>query len=102
MSRSGRHRGDLDYVAGEVVLVTGAGGSARALRQIARLGPGKLVLLDHAEPALFEIERELVRDRFLAAAAVVGDVKDAGKLRQVFDKYRPGSSSTRPRTSTSR
>ena len=49
------------------------------------------MLLDNAEPALFEIERELVRDRgFLAAAAVVGDVKDAGKLRQVFDKYRPG------------
>ena len=82
-----------DYVADEVVLVTGAGGSigSELCRQIARLRPAKLVLLDNAEPALFEIERELVRDRgFLAAAAVVGDVKDAGKLRQVFDKYRPG------------
>ena len=81
------------YVAGEVVLVTGAGGSigSELCRQIARLRPAKLVLLDHAEPALFEIERELVRERgFLAAAAVVGDVKDADKLRQVFDKYRPG------------
>ena len=56
-----------------------------------RLRPAKLVLLDHAEPALFDIERELVRERgFLAAAAVVGDVKDGAKLRQVFDKYRPG------------
>jgi len=82
-----------DYLAGEVVLVTGAGGSigSELCRQIARVGPAKLVLLDNAEPALFEIERELVRERrFLAAAAVVGDVKDAGKLRQVFDKYRPG------------
>ena len=82
-----------DYLADEVVLVTGAGGSigSELCRQIARLRPAKLVLLDNAEPALFEIERELVRDRgFLAAAAVVGDVKDAGKLRQVFDKYRPG------------
>ena len=81
------------YVEGEVVLVTGAGGSigSELCRQIARLQPAKLVLLDHAEPALFEIERELVRERgFLAAAAVVGDVKDAGKLGQVFDKYRPG------------
>jgi FlaA1/EpsC-like NDP-sugar epimerase len=81
------------YVEGEVVLVTGAGGSigSELCRQIARLRPGKLVLLDHAEPALFEIERELVRERgFLAAAAVVGDVKDVDKLRQVFDKYRPG------------
>src|SRR4029078_6726346 len=65
--------------------------SSELCRQIARIGPAKLVLLDHAEPALFEIERELVRERgVLAAAAVVGDVKDAAKLRQVFDKYRPG------------
>ena len=82
-----------DYLAGEVVLVTGAGGSigSELCRQIARVRPAKLVLLDNAEPALFEIERELVRERgFLAAAAVVGDVKDQIKLRQVFDKYRPG------------
>ena len=81
------------YLTGEVVLVTGAGGSigSELCRQIARIDPAKLVLLDNAEPALFEIERELVRDRgFLAAAAVVGDVKDIAKLRQVFDKYRPG------------
>ncbi|HEU0337335.1 MAG TPA: nucleoside-diphosphate sugar epimerase/dehydratase [Gaiellaceae bacterium] len=88
---------DLDsiagYVAGEVVLVTGAGGSigAELCRQIARLGPTRLVLLDHAEPALFEIERELVDERgFHAAAAILGDVKDAAKMRQVFEKYRPG------------
>jgi FlaA1/EpsC-like NDP-sugar epimerase len=82
-----------EYLQGEVVLVTGAGGSigSELCRQIARVGPAKLVLLDHAEPALFEIERELVRERrFLAAAAVVGDVRDPVKLRQVFDKYRPG------------
>jgi FlaA1/EpsC-like NDP-sugar epimerase len=81
------------YLEGEVVLVTGAGGSigSELCRQIARVQPAKLVLLDNAEPALFEIERELVRDRgFLAAAAVVGDVKDPVKLGQVFDKYRPG------------
>ena len=82
-----------EYLKGEVVLVTGAGGSigSELCRQIARIGPAKLVLLDHAEPALFEIERELVRERgFLAAAAVVGGVRDPVKLRQVFDKYRPG------------
>ena len=75
------------------MLVTGAGGSigSELCRQIARVGPAKLVLVDNAEPALFEIERELVRERrFLAAAAVVGDVRDPVKLRQVFDKYRPG------------
>ena len=88
---------DLESIAGdltgETVLVTGAGGSigSELCRQVSRLGPSKLVLVDHSEPALFEIDRELVRERgFLAAAAVVADVKDSVKLRQIFDKYRPG------------
>ncbi len=88
---------DLDaisgYLTGEIVLVTGAGGSigSELCRQIARIGPTKLVLVDNSEPALFEIERELVDERgFRAAAAVLGDVKDKVKMRQVFDKYRPG------------
>jgi FlaA1/EpsC-like NDP-sugar epimerase len=87
---------DLDaisgYIGGEIVLVTGAGGSigSELCRQIARVGPAKLLLLDHAEPQLFEIERELVRERgFTAAAAIVADVKDKVKLAQVFEKYRP-------------
>jgi FlaA1/EpsC-like NDP-sugar epimerase len=81
-----------DYVTGEVVIVTGAGGSigSELCRQIARLGPTRLVLFDHAEPGLFEIERELVDERgFHAAAAILGDVKDREKVRQVFEKYRP-------------
>jgi FlaA1/EpsC-like NDP-sugar epimerase len=82
-----------DYLTGETVLVTGAGGSigSELCRQISRIGPNRLVLVDHAEPALFEIERELVDERgFHAAAAIVGDVKSPTKMRQVFDKYRPG------------
>ena len=81
-----------DYLTGEVVLVTGAGGSigSELCRQIARVGPAKLVLVDNAEPALFEIERELVRERrFLAAAAVVGDVRDAASSGR-SSTYRPG------------
>ena len=49
------------------------------------------MLLDHAEPKLFEIEQELVDERgFHAAAAILGDVKDREKVRQVIEKYRPG------------
>ncbi len=89
---------DLDSIAGylrdEIVMVTGAGGSigSELCRQVARFAPtAKLVLVDHAEPALFEIERELVDERhFHAVAAVVGDVKNQTKMRQVFEKYRPG------------
>jgi FlaA1/EpsC-like NDP-sugar epimerase len=87
---------DLDsiagYLTGEVVLVTGAGGSigGELCRQIARIGPTRLVLVDNAEPGLFEIERELVDERgFHATAAVLADAGNATKMRQVFEKYRP-------------
>ncbi len=81
------------YLTGEVVLVTGAGGSigAELCRQIARVGPTRLVLVDNGEPGLFEIERELVDEReFHATAAVLADAGNATKMRQVFEKYRPG------------
>ena len=80
------------YLAGEVVLVTGAGGSigSELCRQIARMGPTRLVLVDNGEPGLFEIERELVDERdFHATAAVLADAGNATKMRQVFEKYRP-------------
>ena len=81
------------YLTGEVVLVTGAGGSigSELCRQIARIGPTRLVLVDNGEPGLFEIERELVDERgFRATAAVLADAGNATKMRQVFEKYRPG------------
>jgi FlaA1/EpsC-like NDP-sugar epimerase len=82
-----------DYVTGEVVLVTGAGGSigAELCRQIARVGPTRLVLVDNGEPGLFEIERELVDERgFHATAAVLADAGNQTKMGQVFEKYHPG------------
>jgi FlaA1/EpsC-like NDP-sugar epimerase len=81
------------YLRDETVLVTGAGGSigAELCRQIARLGPQRLVLVDQAETPLFEIERELVDEReFSAAVPLLADVCDRTKVRQVFDRYRPG------------
>jgi FlaA1/EpsC-like NDP-sugar epimerase len=80
------------YLADEVVLVTGAGGSigSELSRQIARVGPKRLVLLDNAENALFEIRRELEHDRhFHRCVAVLADVKDAVRVQEVFAEQRP-------------
>jgi FlaA1/EpsC-like NDP-sugar epimerase len=53
--------GITDAYAGRRVLVTGAGGSigAELCRQIVGCAPKALILLDHGEHALFQIEREL-------------------------------------------
>ncbi len=80
------------YLTGRCVLVTGAGGSigAELCRQISRVGPAQLVLIDHAEDNLFEIERELVEDRHaLNTCAVLADCKEEERMREVFAQYRP-------------
>jgi FlaA1/EpsC-like NDP-sugar epimerase len=81
------------YLEGHTVLVTGAGGSigAELCRQIARVAPARLILVDNAETPLFEIERELVDERdFTAAVPKLVDVRDARAMRrEVFEKYRP-------------
>ncbi len=80
------------YLAGQVVLVTGAGGSigSELCRQIARVGPRKLVLLDHAEDNLFEILRELQEERHVnTAVPVLGDCKEEERMREVLSEHRP-------------
>jgi FlaA1/EpsC-like NDP-sugar epimerase len=82
------------YLAGETVLVTGAGGSigAELCRQIAHVGPRRIVLLDHAEDNLFEIQRELEDERHIPPAmlaAVLADCKEGERMREVFDEHRP-------------
>jgi FlaA1/EpsC-like NDP-sugar epimerase len=81
-----------EYLTGRSVLVTGAGGSigSELCRQIARVGPAKLVLLDHAEDNLFAIHRELVEERHaLNTVAVLGDCKEEERMREVFAEHRP-------------
>jgi FlaA1/EpsC-like NDP-sugar epimerase len=80
------------YLAGEVVMVTGAGGSigSELSRQIARVAPRKLVLVDHAEDNLFEIVRELEEDRHVRTAVpVLADCKEEERMREVFSEHRP-------------
>jgi FlaA1/EpsC-like NDP-sugar epimerase len=82
------------YLAGETVLVTGAGGSigSELCRQIARVEPHRIVLLDHAEDNLFAIQRELEDERHVPAsmlAAVLADCKEEERMREVLAEHRP-------------
>ncbi|HLM48959.1 MAG TPA: nucleoside-diphosphate sugar epimerase/dehydratase [Solirubrobacteraceae bacterium] len=80
------------YLAGQVVMVTGAGGSigGELSRQIARAGPRRVVLVDHAEDNLFAITRELEEDRHVhTAAPVLADCREEERMREVFAEHRP-------------
>ena len=80
------------FLEGEVVLVTGAGGSigSEMSRQIARFKPAKILLMDRAECALFEIDRELQEYQLeTKIVPLIADVCDEHRVRAVFDLYRP-------------
>jgi FlaA1/EpsC-like NDP-sugar epimerase len=82
------------YLAGETVLVTGAGGSigSELCRQIARSEPHKIVLVDHAEDNLFQIQRELLDERHVPStmlAAMLADCKEEERMREVFTEHHP-------------
>ena len=94
----GREAVELDipsiasYVSGATVLVTGAGGSigSELCRQVAALGAGRIILVDHSENALVAVERELQRERnYTATVPALADVKDPGKVRRLFERHQP-------------
>jgi FlaA1/EpsC-like NDP-sugar epimerase len=83
-----------EYLGGETVIVTGAGGSigSELCRQIARVEPHRIVLLDHAEDNLFAIERELEDERHVSPSmlsTVLADCKEEERMREVFAEHRP-------------
>lgn len=80
------------YLADRIVLVTGAGGSigAELSRQIARVRPRLLVLLDHAEDNLFSIDRELYGEwHFSGVEGVLADCKEPDRMLEVMQRFRP-------------
>jgi FlaA1/EpsC-like NDP-sugar epimerase len=80
------------YLQGRVVLVTGAGGSigSELSRQVARARAADVVLVGHGENSIFDVVNRLreahPETRF---HAVLADVRDARRIRSVFEQYRP-------------
>ena len=81
-----------NLIAGQSVMVTGAGGSigSELCRQIAAFGPKTLILFERYENSLFAVTNELT-DRWpsLDIRPVVGDVGDPDRLSAVFASAAP-------------
>jgi FlaA1/EpsC-like NDP-sugar epimerase len=79
------------YVKDQVVLVTGAGGSigSELCRQISSYAPKKLLLLGRGENSIYEIELELRKSYPQMLEALIADIQDRSRMKEVFDLYRP-------------
>ncbi|MET0824587.1 MAG: nucleoside-diphosphate sugar epimerase/dehydratase [Solirubrobacterales bacterium] len=80
------------YLEDKRVLVTGAGGSigSELVRQIARVRPKLLVLADHAEDNLFEIDREMTAQwHFTRIESVLADCKEGERMLEVMQRFKP-------------
>jgi FlaA1/EpsC-like NDP-sugar epimerase len=94
----GRDPVSLDWQAirnglqGRRVMVTGAGGSigSELCRQLARLGPSRLILVENGEYNLYQIEAELHgRAPDCALEPALADVTDARRMEQLFSAHQP-------------
>ena len=79
-------------LTGQVVMVTGAGGSigSELCRQIAAFQPSMLVLFEMNEYAMYRVDEQL-RELFpeIPVASVVGDIKNPRRVNQVMHQYSP-------------
>ena len=75
----------------KTVLVTGAGGSigSELCRQIAKLKPTKLLLLEKNEFAIYKIYEELKNtNKNLKIISILADVQDQIKLELIFEAFK--------------
>jgi FlaA1/EpsC-like NDP-sugar epimerase len=79
-------------LSGKRVMITGGGGSigSELCRQIARLNPIELIVVDNSEYALYRIDHELRSDfQDLVFCSVLGDICDSATVEKVVGDYRP-------------
>ena len=86
------HGSIAHYLRGQTVLITGAGGSigSELVRQLARFGPARLILVGRGENSIFAIEQEMRRDwPEIEAVALIADVRRASRMEAIFAEYQP-------------
>lgn len=81
-----------EYVIGQVVMVTGGGGSigSELCRQIAQNAPKQLIIVDIYENSTYDIQQELkVKYPDLDLVVLIASVRNTNRMNQIFKTYRP-------------
>jgi FlaA1/EpsC-like NDP-sugar epimerase len=80
------------FITNQTILVAGAGGSigSELSLQIARCRPKALLLLDHDEFNIYNIERTL-REKFtdLKIVALIGDIRNEKRMEYIIKEFQP-------------
>ena len=80
-----------DFIRDKVCLVTGGGGSigSELCRQIVKMNPKRVIVLDIYENNAYAIQQELLRNGFgkEIVSVEIASVRDKEKMRAIFQKY---------------
>ena len=94
----GREQVNLDtkqiesFIKNKVILITGAAGSigSELSRQVAKLKPVRILLLDQDETGIFNIAKELSNNFYdLEIKQLIADVTDKEKINIIFERLKP-------------
>jgi len=86
------NKGISELVKDKTVLVSGGGGSigSELCRQIMRFSPERLIIMDIYENNAYDIQMELnVKYPGNQPVALIASIRDAKRLDEIFDFYRP-------------
>ncbi|WP_163583207.1 polysaccharide biosynthesis protein [Gracilibacillus saliphilus] len=83
-----------EYVTGNTVMVTGAGGSigSEICRQLMRFTPSKILIVGHGEFSIYSIDMEL-RQKYqkeeIEIIPIIADVQDRQRIFEVVQEHNP-------------
>lgn len=82
-----------DMIRNKICMVTGGGGSigSELVRQIAKMSPRKLIVVDIYENNAYDIQQELARTyrEKLDLCVQIASVRDAVKMEMLFEQFKP-------------
>lgn len=83
-----------DQLSGQIILVTGAGGSigSEICRQLTKFKPKQLLLLGHGENSIYQIHRELKslnKNESTEFIPIIADIQDRHTIFEIMGQYHP-------------